>query len=173
MTLPTLRIATVDDAATLAELARVTFADTFPHYPPSELAAHLDEFYTPNVFRSLLELPATTHRTWIAEHDGRAVGYAQAGPCKLPHPDASPEHGELRRFYVLPELKGTGLAQRMIDEVFAWLGATFRGPQWLGVYSENFRAQRFYARYGFTRCGQYEYPVGSVNDLEFILRRER
>jgi len=39
------------------------------------------------------------------------------------------------------------------------------------VWSENFGAQRFYARYGFSKVGTYEFPVGQVRDLEFILRR--
>ena len=47
------------------------------------------------------------------------------------------------------------------------------GPRtlWLGVYSENEGAQRFYARYGFEHAGEYEYPVGEARDREFIYRR--
>ena len=47
------------------------------------------------------------------------------------------------------------------------------GPRtlWVGVWSENFGAQRFYARHGFERVGTYAFPVGRVRDLEFILRR--
>jgi ribosomal protein S18 acetylase RimI-like enzyme len=39
------------------------------------------------------------------------------------------------------------------------------------VWSENFGAQRFYARYGFEKAGEYLFPVGDTHDLEFILRR--
>jgi RimJ/RimL family protein N-acetyltransferase len=39
------------------------------------------------------------------------------------------------------------------------------------VWSENFGAQRLYARYGFTRVGDYFFPVGEHRDHEFILRR--
>ena len=42
---------------------------------------------------------------------------------------------------------------------------------WIGVWSQNFGAQRFYARYGFGKVGDYEFPVGRVRDHEFILRR--
>ena len=41
------------------------------------------------------------------------------------------------------------------------------------MWSENFGAQRFYARYGFEKAGEYLFPVGNTNDLEFILRRAR
>jgi ribosomal protein S18 acetylase RimI-like enzyme len=42
---------------------------------------------------------------------------------------------------------------------------------YIGVWSENFGAQRFYGRLGFTRIGKYGFPVGDHIDQEFILRR--
>ena len=47
------------------------------------------------------------------------------------------------------------------------------GPRtlWIGVWSENLGAQRFYGRYGFEKVGEYLFPVGNTNDHEFILRR--
>ena len=48
------------------------------------------------------------------------------------------------------------------------------GPRtlWVGVWSENFGAQRFYARYGFDKAGEYLFPVGATRDHEFIFRRQ-
>ena len=40
------------------------------------------------------------------------------------------------------------------------------------MWSQNFGAQRFYARLGFQQVGNYEFLVGSVRDPEFILRRD-
>ncbi len=56
----------------------------------------------------------------------------------------------------------------MLADALAWLGA---GPVWVGVWSENHGAQRLYARHGFRRVGEYQFPVGEARDLEFILRR--
>jgi RimJ/RimL family protein N-acetyltransferase len=39
------------------------------------------------------------------------------------------------------------------------------------VWSGNHGAQRFYARHGYEKVGTYEFPVGRVRDLEYILRR--
>ena len=61
------------------------------------------------------------------------------------------------------------------EELFAQL-ALLDQPQrrtlWVGVWEENFGAQRFYARAGFQHVGDYEFPVGRVRDHEFILRRQ-
>ena len=53
----------------------------------------------------------------------------------------------------------------------AWLEKDGPRTLWIGVWSENLGAQRFYARYGFHKVGEYEFPVGETRDREFILRR--
>jgi ribosomal protein S18 acetylase RimI-like enzyme len=37
---------------------------------------------------------------------------------------------------------------------------------WLGVWSENFGAQRIYNRFGFEHVSHYEFKVGSSTDHE-------
>ena len=169
-----IRIAGPDDAERLSALGWETFLDTFVRgfalpYPPADLDAFFVASYAPARFAALLSDPA--RRAWVAERDGVAVGFATAGPCTLPHPDASPADGELRRLYVLPGEKGAGLAPRLMDEALSWLQRDGPSPVWLGVWSGNLRAQRFYARYRFEKVGEYDYPVGATRDHEFILRR--
>lgn len=95
-----------------------------------------------------------------------------AGPCGLPHPEVTPSCGELHRLYVRREAQGSGLGRRMLEAVFGWLERPGR-RLWIGVWSENFGAQRLYARYGFSKVGEYEFRVGASRDREFILARPR
>ena len=155
------------DLETLVRLGRDTFAETFGHlYRPEDLAAFLDEAHDPEVYAWAIS--DERHAVWIAEAGGAAAGYALAGPCTLPHPEATPQDGELKRLYVLGRAQGGGLGQALLAESLAWLGS---GRLWVGVWSENHGAQRLYARLGFQRVGEYEFPVGEARDLEFILRR--
>ena len=169
-----IRTAGPADAETLSALGWETFVHTFVRgfalpYTPADLESFFAASYAPHRFAALLADPG--RRGWVAERDGVAAGFATAGPCTLPHPDARATHGELLRLYVLPADKGTGLATRLMEGALAWLERDGPRPVWLGVWSGNGRAQRFYARYGFTRVGEYEYPVGATRDHEFILRR--
>ncbi len=107
---------------------------------------------------------------WIAERDGAAVGYAHAGSCKLPHPDVSESCGELKRLYIRRTEQNSGLGGRLMAAALAWLEAPGR-RLWIGVWSQNHGAQRFYGRHGFEKAGEYEFPVGQTRDQEFILRR--
>lgn len=171
MSKTTIRRAVPADAVALAALGARTFADTFGHlYPPEDLAAFLSQTHTPALASADLADPAKA--VWVAENDGRLIGYALAGPCALPHPEATSANGELKRIYVLAEAQGEGLGQRLMDQSLQWLESQRRLPIWLGVWSENHAAQRLYERRGFRKVGEYGFKVGASVDHEFIFRRD-
>ncbi|MEN5059153.1 GNAT family N-acetyltransferase [Luteimonas sp. TWI1416] len=158
------------DAARLSALAARTFTETFGHlYPRHDLQAFLDEAYA--VERQRIVLTHPDYAVWLLERNGEAVGHAAAGPCGLPHAEVAPGDGELKRLYLVRGLQGAALGTRMMQVAMDWL--LREGPRtlWVGVWSENLGAQRFYGRYGFGKVGEYLFPVGATQDLEFILRR--
>ena len=170
MTEPAIRRAGSHDAEALSELGARTFTETFGHlYPPADLEAFLADAY--GLERTRADLADPAKASWIVEAGGEAAGYALAGPCGLPHPDVTPACGELKRIYFLKAWQGGGLGQRLFAETMAWLLAGGPRDVWIGVWSENHGAQRFYARHGFEKVGDYGFVVGGTVDAEFILRR--
>lgn len=166
-----IRRATVDDASILSALAERTFTETFGHlYPPGDLKAFIDESYAVDRQRVILAHP--DYAVWLLERDGVAMGHAAAGPCGLPHPQVRPGDGELKRLYLVKDEQSGGWGSRLLETALSWLERDGHRVLWLGVWSENFGAQRFYARHGFRKVGEYLFPVGDTHDLEFILRRE-
>jgi ribosomal protein S18 acetylase RimI-like enzyme len=166
-----IRRATPNDASRLSEIAERAFVLAFGHlYPPADLAQFLQESYAVEQHEKYLADPGCA--LWLVERDGMDVGYALAGrPCTLPHDEVQPEDGELKRIYLLPEAQNGGVGSRLIQTAFDWLEKDGPRTLWIGVYSQNFGAQRFYERMGFEKVGGYEFLVGSVRDPEFILRR--
>lgn len=164
------------DADPLAALKLDLFRETFLAggfaipYPPDDLASFEHESYSPA--RVAAELADPGHATWIAQADGRAIGYAHVGPCKLPHPEVQPGAGELYQLYLARAAQGTGIGRLLLDAALDHLGATRPGPTWIGVWSGNLRAQAVYARRGFRKVGEYRFPVGRWEDEEFIFRRD-
>ena len=167
-----IRRATPEDARTLADLGASTFVESFGHlYAPEDLQAFLDESHSQAAYAQGLADPR--YALWIAERDdGTAIGYAQAGPCGLPHADVKPGDGELKRLYLTREAQGAGVGARLFEEALRWLERDGPRTLWISVWSENFGAQRFYTRYGFTKAGEYDFIVGRQRDHEFIYRRE-
>lgn len=160
------RDATTADASELVAVAIESFSDTFAHlYPQSDLDAFLDETFGPHGLPAQIGDPAYAIR--LALEDGRIVGFAKMGPCKLPDP-APRDAAELHQLYILKSHHGSGVAA----ELMAWCLATARAQGAttfaLGVYSDNVRAQRFYARHGLVEIGRYIFPVGETMDDEQI-----
>ena len=172
-----IRRARPDEAAALAKLKRDSFRETFLEggfaipYPPNELAAFERDSYDIDVIAD--ELADGRKACWVADGGGRLLGYAQVGYCKLPHPDARPEHGELYQLYVLREAQGLRLGGRLLAVALEYLAENRPGPVWLGVWSGNVKAQQVYSAKGFVKVGDYRYRVGrDWYDDEYIFRRD-
>jgi ribosomal protein S18 acetylase RimI-like enzyme len=165
-----IRRAGPDEAEALSAICRATFTETFGHlYPPADLKAFLDGAYAPERLGEELADPDTA--VWLAEQDDEVVGYVQAGLCSLPHPGVGKDSGELKRLYLLARAQNGGLGGRLFDAALGWLEARRLKEVWIGVWSENHGAQRFYGRRGFEKVGEYDFAVGLTLDREFILRR--
>jgi diamine N-acetyltransferase len=164
-----IRKASPQDAPALAAFWRDRYGETFAHlYPPDDLAAFYAEAYAPTAIAAEVADPRFAHHLAWSEDD-RLVGALKGGTVTLPLPDHS-GLWELHRLYLTKDMFGTGLANRLMqlaqDEATA-AGAT---AMVLGVFSENVRAQRFYARYGFEKIAEYQFVVGATLDDEWILR---
>ena len=155
------------DAGTIDRIYRTGFNDTFAHlYGPKDLAVFLSDF-TLERWRGELADPSYAFR--IAE-DGVPCGYIKIGPLSLPVEPAVPAL-ELKQLYLLKEWHG----RRVADSLMEWaLGeAAGRGAHqlYLSVYTENWRARRFYERFGFVFHAPYVFMVGNHADEDMIMRR--
>jgi GNAT superfamily N-acetyltransferase len=167
-----IRQATLADADTLSALSAEAFVQAFgPMYPPKDLQDFIAEAYAPAKQAQAIAAPGCA-AFLLEREDGAAVGYAAVGPCGLPHADVRDGDGELKRLYLLRDVQNGGWGGRLFDAAIDWL--QLDGPRriWIGVYSENHGAQRFYGRRGWEKVGQYYYAVGTIRDLEWILRKD-
>ena len=165
-----IRRATPDDAPALAGLGATTFIESFGQlYVAADLKAFLEESHSVAAYAKALANP--DYALWIALRDGHAIGYAQAGPCGLPHADATPADGELKRLYLLKAAQNGGVGAALFEQALAWLERDGPRTLWISVWSENYGAQRFYGRHGFEFAGEYAFVVGEQRDREFMYRR--
>jgi len=155
------------DAAALAALFSDTFRETFGHlYQPADLAAFLAEHGAPSWVEQLRD---RAFAIWIAESGGVPVGFAKLGPVKLPVEPSGPAL-ELHQLYAVRQVRGSGVAAKLMDSLVQ--EARTRGAQdlYLSVYTDNPRARRFYTRYGFVDVGPCAFMVGSQADQDIIMR---
>jgi GNAT superfamily N-acetyltransferase len=163
----TYRTAIPDDAPALAKLGADSFRETFGHlYAPADLALFLEN-HTPAAWDAELRNPAFTVR--VAEADDAMIGYAKLGPPQLPFsPDAG--SAELRQFYLLSPWQGAGVAAQLMEWVITTARSSGATALFLSVFTDNHRARRFYARYGFEPVGTYAFMVGTHADEDIVMR---
>jgi ribosomal protein S18 acetylase RimI-like enzyme len=164
----TIRPASVTDAATLADLARRTFYDTFASTnDANDMALYLAKAY--GVDQQTREIEDRDITTLLAERDGVAVGYAQVRSGHVPDCVTGPRPIELWRFYIDREWHGRGIAQPLMEAVRA--EARRRGAQslWLGVWERNDRARAFYAKFGFADVGSHIFLFGTDPQTDRVM----
>ena len=160
------------DAEAVARLAIETFVAKFGHlYNVQDLQTYLHLAYSVDAVEQTLR--DADSETWLLcdSGSGETLGFALIGKASLPHPDIGPADGEIKRFYVDPTRTGQGLGAQFMDFILTRLLKDGPRTLWLGVYSDNDGAQRFYSRYGFERAGEYLFPVGETRDREYIFKR--
>ena len=111
------------------------------------------------------------HAPGLRASRGGSPRLVTACPAHLPHPDVAPDDGEIQRLYVLRGHQGEGHGTTLLRTALEWLERNGPRTVWIGVWSENYGAQRFYARHGFDIVGEYLFMVGDHADREFITRR--
>lgn len=171
--------ATIDDINGLIEFGKQEFARTFGHlYSTEDLESYLQEGYCVEDY--IKWISDDEYRIYVAfseEHE-TIVGYVLGGKCSLPLENCGYDVNyantclEIKRMYVHPSAFGTGLSDQLMLQVLEWLqhNKTNASRIFLGVYSENPRAIKFYKRYKFEKVGEYGFTVGDAVDREFIFQ---
>ena len=172
------RIATAD-SVDIAELAGVA-ASTFPlACPPSVTHANIAAFVAANLsavrFAEYLSDPRRLILT--ADRDERIVGYAMLIRGVGDDPEVAQAvpirpAAELSKMYVLPDQHGSGISTTLMDAALDAAAAWGVNCVWLGVNQENHRAQRFYAKCGFTINGTRTFQLGAGRESDYVIVRQ-
>ena len=158
------------DVTQLAQLARDTFVDTFGHlYTHDNLHLYLRNAYSEENIQREMHTDGVAYQ--VAIDQNRLIAYCKISHMTLPVTHHEAASMELRQLYVRKAYWGSGVADQFMHWVFEQAQQRAVQSVYLGVYSDNLRAQRFYARYGFLRISEYHFMVGEHADLEFILHR--
>jgi len=162
----------------IEELAAVA-ARTFPlACPPSAVPQNIVAFIDAHLSAErFAEYLADEDRVVLAAYqDGRIVGY-----CMLIRgvpDDADVRRAvtlrpalELSKMYVLPDSHGGEASNMLMRAVLNRAASTGAKSVWLGVNQQNRRAQRFYAKHGFTINGTKTFRLGSGVENDFVMVR--
>jgi len=163
------------DLPELADVAAVTFPLACPPgATPENIAAFIAENLSQARFRAYLADP--DRAVLAARSAGRIVGYAM-----LIHgvPDDDDVQRavtlrpavELSKMYVLPDGHGAGVSAALMTAALQYAAELDAKSVWLGVNQQNQRAQRFYAKHGFTVNGTKTFRLGAGFENDYVMVR--
>ncbi len=166
-----LRAATPGDIPALSRLGIDSFIEKFGHmYSAKDLAHFLEEAHSHAALAA--EMASPTRLFCLAESESALVGYCKLGlTCGFPEYARGTNVLELKQLYTAPDKTGMGIGKALMDWALAELTARGADEVQLSVWSGNHGAQKFYARYGFSKVADITFRVGEQLDDEFLFAR--
>ena len=153
------------DADEVAALAVRTYVDAFgADFRPDDLAEHLSARLSPDRWREFI---ARDH-VLAARIGDELAGYIQFGPA------GQPGGVEVFRLYVARPLQRRGLGSRLLTTALDHPDSIAASAIWIGVWEDNFGAQRLYQRFGFEPSGQvraFALPSGGTPGHDILMVR--
>jgi L-amino acid N-acyltransferase YncA len=155
----TIRPATIDDAAALAEVHVAAWRESYRGLLPQPVLDRLSSQIRAERWRRMLSAPAHP-RVYLAEQEGWTVGFVDGGCCR---DRALAQQMEVYELYLLDAVKRQGIGGRLLKLMvrdFVAQGAVSAG---VWALRDNDSARRFYESFGaeavaekVERLGDYE-----------------
>ena len=166
----TIRTATVEDAASVAEFGARTFRDTFAWgNTGQDMAAYLATAFSPRI---QAEQIADERGAFLLACTGDAlVGYARLlrGTPTASIPGSTPI--EVVRLYVDTPWIGRGVGARLMSACLEQAARWGCDVLWLDVWEHNPTALAFYERWGFSVVGRQEFLLGADVQNDLLMAR--
>ena len=158
---PEIHVATLAEAALLAELQResslVAYRHIFPPEAPKPTVERLLSLWESWLFSGVLT-------GFVAEVAGRPVGTVLAGADP-----AEVTAGHIARMYVAPERWGQGIGRLLYDTAVDHVRCSGYPAATLWVLEHNHRARAWYERLGWAPTGERKsvFQPGGIDELRY------
>jgi GNAT superfamily N-acetyltransferase len=167
----TIRDARPDEAAVYTAFARAIFIRTYAAgNEPRLLANHVASSFSEAFQRA--ELLDPERRVLVIDApDGGWGAFASLRANHVPHEVDAVRAVEVERFYVGEHWHGRGVAHVLMDAVVDRARADGVDTLWLGVWTHNLRAIRFYEKMGFVQVGTHPFVFGGEPEDDVLMAR--
>ena len=155
------REAVIDDVHVLASIGQASFTDAYEaSSEPSDLLAHLDEFYSEAAVRDAMEDPHCWYL--LATREDTGAGFVKIRDSETPAGVPAQRAFELSQVYVVPDQQRFGIGGRLLEAAAGFAAQRAATGVWLSVWEDAPWAINCYRKYGFDQVGTAEFRVGET-----------
>lgn len=163
-----LKKANTDDLIALQKISIETFSSTYSSLNSQEnMKLYVSESLSD--FQLMAEIRSSSSEFYLAYKDSCLIGY-----CKLNFPDKRKKpidnnSMEIERIYLLEKYHGNGYGKDLFESIIEIARARNIDRIWLGVWSKNTVAIKFYKKLGFIKFDQHLFKLGKDEQLDYLL----
>jgi diamine N-acetyltransferase len=149
-----LRLATLEDASRIQEIAEITWPISYAGVITSEQIRYmLDLMYSQSKITAAIKDPKQAF--WLAKKDGETIGF-----CSIEFQNPSSEYLRIHKLYVLPTAQGFGIGKLLVDKVAQEAQLKNIHCLHLNVNKRN-KAYHFYLKIGFQILQEEVIDIGN------------
>jgi ribosomal protein S18 acetylase RimI-like enzyme len=163
------KTAILQDASDIAKIARDTFVLACPS---SADPGKIEKYISYNLNTEYFENVISSKAAYIACAfvDGEMAGFVVAIYNSSCESLANFNNAaEIQKLYIRPKFHGKEIAYKLMTSAITEITKPGIDTIWLGVYSNNIKAKKFYSKFGFNVVGKTNFTMGSEIHLDHIM----
>lgn len=165
-----IRVATIDDAETIALFSRKTFYDTFaPYNTPVNMEKFMHEQFTHISLVKEVKFPS--NQFLLAYADNKLAGYVKLRDGEKPKELQEVQALEIARIYVSNEMIGKGVGKQLMQHSVLIANQKNKQVIWLAVWEKNKKAFEFYLRWGFEIFNSQVFVLGNDVQKDWVMKK--
>lgn len=159
------------DLETLQKLSIETYTDTFGEFNTAkDLKDYLDEAYNlPELKRELADRNSFFYFLYL---DHQLAGHLKLNIGGAQSESMGNDYLEVERIYIRKAFKRHGLGKHLLEFSLNKARELNKPRVWLGVWENNFPAQKFYQYMGFERISEHKFIMGESVQTDYILKKK-
>jgi ribosomal protein S18 acetylase RimI-like enzyme len=71
----------------------------------------------------------------------------------------------------LPAAQGKSVGRFLMEKALDWASKKKYEWMWLGVWEKNFKAQKFYEKWGFEKFSEHVFLMGDDPQIDWLLKK--
>jgi ribosomal protein S18 acetylase RimI-like enzyme len=167
----TIRYASREDAALIADISHQTFYQTFAAENTKEnMDKFLNEQFTKG--RLMMEVGTSENIFLLAYKNDEIAGYVKLRDSRMPSELGHVTAIEIARIYAMSSMIGKGVGSLLMQTCIDIAKQKRKDVLWLGVWEKNYRAIEFYTKWGFEKFGETDFLLGDDVQRDWLMKRE-